>query len=364
MNEENKRFRLEQRLHEQLHQKNTPFDFDQWAKKYPDQLQQLRSGTKPVHQNKFTDLWRMIMKSPYAKFGTLAASLMIAFLFLFPVGNMFPQSMLFADVQKKILDQENCRITGTRILSTKDENPTEISYLVHKYLSRKYGCVDQTFDSEGNLLIWLSVHHPSKVITVQFPQMKRYVQFPIPEKYQEQMEEISMIRLFSLLFRDGRMDDLEEIDLQTLDLTTLDCVQKATIKDIPAVGFEFTELHNKIKTLGFDRLPLFFDMQETNGIIWINPDTLLPVQLECDANIGKCILTNFKEMHLFEVDDSFQWNIEMEESLFKPEIPEEYEMFGIPEVKTTAVVGTTGIIAGIPCLLWIRKKRRKKKKLE
>lgn len=299
------------------------------------------------------------MKSPYTKYGTIAAGLFIATIFLFPSMNIFNDSILLADVQKKIFEQKNCIITGTRILTTNEEKPHITTLTVHKYLSRDYGYVDQTFDEEGNLLISLAVHHPSNIITVLLPQMNRYLQFPIPQKYQDEMKEITPLKLFAILFYDGDPKDIENTDFETLDITTLNCVKKAQIQGLPAVGFEFTDLGTRVSEgLGFKNLRLFFDMQRSAGFLWVNPDTLLPVQLDAEVILGKCILTGFTEQTLTEVDDHFEWNIEMDEGLFMPQIPEGYQMLGVPRIKSKAVIGISGAVAVVPLVVWIRRRRK------
>lgn len=355
---------LDELLLQKLKKKTNDFDFQQWQEKYPDEIQQLRQVRQiraKVHTTSWSLIWRTIMKSPYTKFGTIAVGLLIASVFLFPSGEINPNSILLADVEREFLDQHNCMMTGTRILSINEEDPQVTTYTVHKYMSREYGYVDQTFDEDGNLFIQLSVHHPSNVATVLFPQMKRYIKVPVTQKYQEKMKEITPTKLFKLFFlTDSENEQAEDIDIEQLDLRSLECVTQSEIDGIEVVGFSIAALPENISELGFDRLRLFLDMQETRGHIWINPETLLPVQMDAEVDIRKCILTNFREMKLSEVNYFTGWNIEMDEEMFLPEIPGDYELFGIPKVKTTGVIGVSGTAVAVPLLICIKKCRKKK----
>ena len=165
--------------------KNNDFDFQKWQDRFPDEIEQLlemRKVRKKTKNISWHLIWRTIMKSPFAKYGTIAVVLLIAIVFLFSDGIIPSSGILLADVQKKVFEQENCIISGTRVITTKEKEPETIKLTVRKYLSRKYGYVDQTFDEKGNLLISLSVHHPSKSITVLFPQEKRYFKCQITEE--------------------------------------------------------------------------------------------------------------------------------------------------------------------------------------
>ena len=354
---------LDELLSQTLKKKTDEFDFQRWQEKYSDEAKQLRQmGPAKENTISWPLIWRMIMKSSYTKYGTVAAGLLIAAIFLFPPKDISPNSILLADVQRKIYDQHSCMMTGTRILSTNDEDPQLTNYTVHKYLSREYGYVDQTFDEEGNLFISLSVHHPTNIVTVLFPQMKRYIQVPVTQKYREKMKEITPLKLFGMFFCQCDEEELGNIDIETLDITTLEGVKKSEIDGVPVVGFEIAALPENISKLGFDRLRLFLDMQETRGHIWINPETLLPLQLDAEVDVGKCILTNFRAMKLSEVNHFVEWNMAMDEGMFLPEIPEDYELFGMPEMKTTAVIGMSGTVAAVPLLICIKRRRKKKAK--
>lgn len=357
---------LEDVLSRRLRKKGAAFDFRTWQARYPDataSLQQMRlAETKSTKS--WPLIWRTIMKSPYTKYGLAAFCLVILAVFLFPTKSVSPGSILLADVQREVLRQENCFISGMRVLTTHDETPVTTPYIVHKYLSREYGYVDQTFDEEGNLLISLSLHHPSQTVTVLFPQIKRYVQVPVPQKYHNKMKEITPLKLFALFFYEGDYKDLENIDLETLDVTQLDSVKKSTIQGMPSVGFAMADLPQRISSaLGFEGLSLFFDMQEMSGNLWINVDTLLPVQIDAEVVVGKCFLTDFTEQTLNEVDDHFEWDIEMDEGLFRPQIPEGYQMLGVPKMKGTTVIGVSGSVAAVPLLLWIRRRRKDRSNL-
>jgi hypothetical protein len=353
--------RLDELLSKHLKKKTDDFDFQKWQTKFPQEaacLKNMHYAQKKTKTIIWSLIWRIIMKSPYTKYGTIAAAFMIAIIFLFSDVIIPSSGILLADVQKKVMDQKSCLITGTRVLTTNSKETKTTELTVHKYLSYEYGYLDQTFDEKGNLFVSISVHHPSKVVTVLLPQTKRYIQFPIPKEYQEKMKDITPLKLFALIMYSSDGKDIEKINFKTFDITKVKGTKKSQVQGISAIGFETFDLHKKIShEFGFSGLSLLFDMQKSRACIWINPKTLLPIELEAEVNLGKCIFTNFKEMNLIEVDGSFEWNIEMDETIFNPEIPEDYQLFGAPEIKNTAAIGASGAAIAIPLFFWMKKRR-------
>ena len=68
--------------------------------------------------------------------------------------------------------------------------------------------------------------------------------------------------------------------------------------------------------------------------LWVDPETSLPVFQEVEMDVGKGVANHFMEMKMDEFIDEIQWDRDMEASFFVPVIPEDYEIFGLPEMKT------------------------------
>jgi hypothetical protein len=65
--------------------------------------------------------------------------------------------------------------------------------------------------------------------------------------------------------------------------------------------------------------------QQATARAWIDPTTKLPIQTEAECELKGSVITFFQNAHLEVVDNRFEWGKAMEESMFLPEIPEDYK---------------------------------------
>jgi hypothetical protein len=351
MKEDTEKTDLDKMLYEELHQKTASFDFDRWAKKYPREVDRLKTAVKNVHPYKSFNLWRTIMKSSYTKYGMIAASLLIAFVFLFPGDNgISSDSLVWADVQQKMQEKGTVFATGTKTIdffpdsSAEPEYPHLQSFVcqVEMYGSREYGYIEKIY-YQDKLIIEIYLQRSSRIVTLISHEQKRYFSFKLPEEFMKNLDIISV---------EGVTDFFTSGQVRNIGLQT--------IRGKELIGFEkggdvwFTrEIDSKI-------LAFLFPVKESKMRLWVDPKTSLPVFEEVEMIVGKGIVNHFMETTVQEFMDQVQWDVDLKESFFVPVIPEGYQIFGMPEMKAAAAAGTLGIAAAIPCFLWIRRKRRKK----
>ena len=98
------------------------------------------------------------------------------------------------------------------------------------------------------------------------------------------------------------------------------------MQGIDAMGFEVSGWDQRILE-GFPPLivKMLFNLEEGTGRIWIDPETNLPIQSESEVQLKSCMLSFFKDADVKQVDDHFEWGVEIDEGLFDPEIPEDYQ---------------------------------------
>jgi hypothetical protein len=103
---------------------------------------------------------------------------------------------------------------------------------------------------------------------------------------------------------------------------------------------------------------------ETTARAWIDPLTKLPVLSECECELNSGLTTFFEDAHLDIVDDTFEWGLDIEESLFLPEIPEDYHKLVIPSATQAGLAVASAVaLAMTPFTVFvIRRKQRKDKK--
>ena len=284
------------------------------------------------------------MKSSYTKYGTIAAGLLIAAIFLFPSKDIAPASVAWADVQKKMQEYTSAFVSGTRVCTyNNDENET-YTFRVEKFVSKEFGYVEKMF-LKDQLCFEFYVHRPSQSITVISHHRKQYFQFQATKDF---------LSLFDIVSIQGAMDYYCSGDIEK--------VGPEEIQGKEVIGFVRKDI-DPFFTHKIDSKIINFlvPIKSTRLCMWVDSKTSLPVFGEHELEFGKGWVTGFQEMHLREFLDHIDWDAEIDEAIFLPEIPEGYELFGMPEMKTSAVIGVSGTAAAIPFFIWIKKRRKSRK---
>jgi hypothetical protein len=201
---------------------------------------------------------------------------------------------------------------------------------------------------DGTLIIEFAFHMPSGTVTVLFPTVKKYYRLEIPADRRDQLLQMTRDDFFNWLWASG---DYRQIGPEQ-------------VQGIEAVGFEVTDIVDRF--LGLDGLGLdsrlvnfFLRFQSMNVRMWVDPEKRLPIQVEGEGEISPCLITGFKKMRLREVDDSMDYDVDLDESLFNPDIPEDFEQLAVPGAAKAGVTMTSLALAGLP-IIAIRRLRRRR----
>ena len=96
--------RLDEMLARHLHRESDSFDFEQWARRFPEDARLLQSGfSRPISSrtNQLVQMGRSVMTSRYTKFAGVAAMVVVVISVLFPTHHgIVPESVAWADVQE------------------------------------------------------------------------------------------------------------------------------------------------------------------------------------------------------------------------------------------------------------------------
>ena len=107
-----------------------------------------------------------------------------------------------------------------------------------------------------------------------------------------------------------------------------------------------------------------FPATDIIGRIWIDVETSLPVGVAAEFNTDRGLFTGLNKLHGEWKSYGFQWNAELPEGVFEPNIPDDYIGFDVADFIPTKVkaglVGMGMIPAGL--ILW-RRRRRKGRRL-
>ncbi len=341
--------RLDERLGQHLHREPAPFDFEQWAHRFPEEARLLQAARPaPNRRTQVIRIGRCIMASRYTKFVGVAAVVLVAVSFLFPGRHgLMPESVAWADVQNAMEQMYSVRVTGTRnCFFSQDQTPT-YKLGVEKLFSRS-GSVDRTFTEDGRLIIEFTYDLSSGTVTVLFPTYKRYYRAQMPEGFHENVKQATPEKVFTWLFASG---DFRKVGPKE-------------VQGIQAVGFEVSDLPERFtKGLGLSRklVDFFVSFGPSSTCMWVNPETRLPIQLECEAKANPCLLTGYREMKLHEVDDRWEFDVELNGAQFLPAIPEDYQpLIPAPVSKAQAAGCLAGVGFLAPAFLAARRSRRRR----
>jgi hypothetical protein len=346
--------RVDEMLARHLHRAPPDFDFDRWAEKFPEEARLASAGFAPPATDRrvqFAQIWRCIMTSRYTKCASVAAVLLVGVSFLFPGRNgIVPESIVWADVQKALEEKQYARVTGTRNCYFGDDQTPTYKLTVEKLFSRSYGYADRTYMEDGRLIIEFIFHLPSSTVTVLFPTVKKYYRMEIPAEYRDRIQRMKPEGFFEWLWASGDYRQLEP----------------RRVQGIEAAGFEIRDLIDRLRDgmgISSQLVDFFFSVRSLNARIWVNPKTRLPIQVEADGELNPCLITAYREMRLHEIDDRMDLDVELDESLFNPEIPEDYEQLAVPgAVKAGAALSITGL-ACVPFLLITRRRRARRRRV-
>ena len=341
--------RLDDMLAQHLRREPAPFDFERWADRFPEEAKLLRAGfprPAPSQRTQLMQIGRCIMTSRYAKFVGAAVVVLVAVSFLFPGRRgLVPESIAWADVQKAMEQVQTIRVTGTRnCFFAADETPTYRLGL-EKLFSFSHGYIDRTLTEDGQLMIELAYDLQTGTVTVLFPTQKRYYRTQAPQTLREEIRQVTFREFGESLFVSGDYRMIGPNDVQ----------------GIQAVGFEISNLHSRLKAklgLGGKLVDFFFSFGPARARMWVNPKTRLPIQLEAEGKVNPCLVTGYREMTLREIDDRWDFNVELDGTQFLPAIPEDYQALTLSPVskaQAAACVAGAGLVA--PVFLAARRSR-------
>lgn len=148
---------------------------------------------------------------------------------------------------------------------------------------------------------------PEKKFIVVLPQLKQYYRFELNQKI------LSTIEYLDPANPNGIMSEFG-----TEKCTRLD---RKEIKGQIVEGFEVKDI--KIDSLA----PRFLlQLEDIDLRIWVDNETLLPVEIELETE-AKGLLTGYKDFIGRDSVYDIEYGVEFDESIFKPNIPEDYKKF-------------------------------------
>ena len=250
-----------------------------------------------------------IMKTKIIRLAAAAAVIVVAVLIGMHYfgGSIDMTSVAWADLAGKVEHIENVvyRITVTMTGLPKKQAP-QAEALV--YTSLEYGTRMEKYIGDELAMITYIVPKERIYVTV-IPTEKKYVQMVIPPDKAEQMNEENDPRLMIKQVMSTEYEQLGPDQINGVDVEGIEA------KGPRVMGGMF---------------------EYATARLWVEIGTDLPVRAEIEGVVAA------GQMQMRVVMDDFQWNVELEPSLFEPNIPADYvsKKMDMPKVnEATAVDG-------------------------
>jgi len=180
-----------------------------------------------------------------------------------------------------------------------------------------------------------------KLMIFVFPTMKQYFRLKLDEQ--------------ALLF----IEHINPMNPEALiELFGSETCKKLGSKEINGIKADGLEVKDLKVFLSVPRL--LFQLESVDIRLWIDPEAFLPIEMEAEGVIGKGLLTGFKDMIGKSVMHKIEYDVELDASIFEPNIPDDYTLLDVKaSLKKAGAVGVGILLLGT--VIWIRLRKRKKK---
>ena len=264
-----------------------------------------------------------IMKSRVNKIAAAVIIIVIISLHYFN-SSIKGTSIVWADVAERLEKVSSYKAKADRALTETGQEEPFYQCEILRYFSPDHGSIEKSYvDGELTMLAYCSI--PKKAVLIVFPQNKMYWRFDLNEELLSVVEYINPANTDGIikLFGSER------------------CVRLGSreIDGVKTEGFEVKDV--KL----FSQLPQSLLQPENINIrLWVNEETLLPTIIEGEGFVGKGLLTGFKEFRYEEVMHRIEYDVEIDESIFEPNIPDDYILIDPSNLTEKAELGMLCIL--------------------
>jgi outer membrane lipoprotein-sorting protein len=249
------------------------------------------------------NIWRIIMKSRINKIAAAVIIIVIIGLHQFN-SSIKGTSIVWADVAERLEKVSSYKAQAHRVLTETGQEEPFFECEILRYFSPDHGSVEESYE-DGELVMLAYCSIAEKAALIVFPQNKMYWRFDLNE------ELLSVVEYTNPANTDGIMKLFGSERCTRLGSREID--------GVTTEGFEVKD----VKLLS--QVPRYLlHPEDINIRLWVNEETLLPTRIEGEGFVGKGLMTGFKEFKYEEVMHSIEYDVEIDESIFDPNIPEDY----------------------------------------
>ena len=209
-----------------------------------------------------------------------------------------------------------------------------------RYFSPEHGSLEESY-VDGNLVMlgYCSISEMSAIIVL--PLNKAYFRFDLNEE----------LLLLAEYMNPANTDGI--IKLFGSERCTR--LGKREIGGVTTEGFEVKD----VKLLS--QVPKWLLHTENVNIrMWVNEETLLPMAIEAQG-LFKGLMSGFKNCEYEEVMYDIEYDVEIDESIFEPNIPDDYILIDPANIAEKAELGMLGVLPlGATVIIYKRFKKKKR----
>ena len=321
------------------------FDAEKWREKYILNKSHKTSYSffkfKP-HYN----IWRIIMVSKVTRYSAAAVVVLAMAVLLSPFGTPGNGGVAMADVQEKIEQIDTMIFSGHKAFSSVEDPNVIFEFDIVRYISKQHGLTEKGYIKD-TLVYSIIFNLPEKETCILMHAWKKHLKLPWGKKQVELME---------MLDPKGIVELLTQADYEKLGFSEINGIE------VEGFAYDNTEINKEAFPESV------FNIQQSNGKMWVGVEELVPVRMETDISIGKCLFTAFNNFNMNEVVVLKDHNVDLNEEDFDTEIPEGYTELTLSDflsaIPLKVKAGITGLGLGffiIPAGFIVRKRQRRKR---
>ena len=232
-------------------------------------------------------------------------------------------AIAWADVAERLEKVSSYKAQARRVLTEVGHEEPFFQCDVLRYFSPDHGSIEKSYvDTELVMLAYCSISEMSALIV--FPLDKACWRFDLNEEllylteYMNPADTDGIIKLFG-------SERCKRLGRKEIDGVTTE-------------GFEVKNVNL------MSQVPQWLlHTEDINIRLWVNENTLLPVRIEGEG-FFKGIMTKFKNMRYEEIMEDIEYDVKIDESIFEPNIPDDYMLIDPANIAEKAELGMLCIV--------------------
>jgi len=298
-----------------------------------------RMNHRPQTSGPGPALWRTIMESKVTRYSVAATVMLAAALVLLnPFGR---NSVVLGEVAQKLSETRTLMHKEHRLAWRPGEDKPFFRAEVKKYFSSDVGMVEEQYDPNGVLIHRICFIKESQEFVIVLPRVKKYIRLPVPDGVYE--------RFVAMMVPSGLVSYFTSQPYTKLG--------RSHFRDFEAEGFE-------VPHVDLSWVPSYakylFPIQDLTARLRIDVETNMPVAIEMVIDADRGLMNGFQKVHAEFTAYDFQWNAELPEGVFDPNIPADYTRIDLGSMarENAAWLG----VGTLPVVGFVAHRRRRRHK--